>query len=599
MKKILLCALLLITTIGVSNAQAPICEIGPNLSISSPASLVGGYSLGVATWGAPLTTISGDLVLVNDGIATTTATAPYAITYAIHDGCSPIINDITGKIAVIVRGNCTFVIKAQQAIDSGAIAVIIVNHTPGEGVIGIGGSGTFSVPVTMVSNEDGAPIVAALLAGTTVTSSLTSDLQLANDVKIQNCGPIRFRDYNTPISQFAGGNTFSEDDTLYFGTIIYNNGLATQDTIPVNYKFDFTTPAGISSNLFDLNYNMTFATPLANNEESGLRWNSTQYTTLNPAADLRGKYTITYTLPNDDFSPDNTSSQSWAITDSTWSKCEIDADGVLAPTSTIGYGAAGLQLASIYRCYNNVNAAGDLLAIQRMAFRCFATDSLVGKQLLGAIYEWNDADNDSIISITELSNGATSAPYTSFVYTYPDNDGDITRVVELPTNVKLEPGKVYAAVIELISADLYLHSDNKGPEYSGMYGFSIESPLQGYNPSTDTVATAPGRWGIYNVGGFATMIQLGKLDPVGIQNDELSSQINVYPNPSNGIITIEMPNALNTTIEVSNAIGQIVHTSISNAAKTMINLSKQANGIYYIRLNINGQQAFKKITLTH
>jgi hypothetical protein len=61
------------------------------------------------------TPVTGDLVLVNDGTSAPT------------EGCSPFSN-VSGKIAVIRRGNCPFVDKIRNAENAGAIAVIVLNH---------------------------------------------------------------------------------------------------------------------------------------------------------------------------------------------------------------------------------------------------------------------------------------------------------------------------------------------------------------------------------------------------------------------------------------------------------------------------------------
>lgn len=46
--------------------------------------------------------------------------------------CSEILNkdDLSGKIAIIERGECTFVDKARRAMKAGAVAVIIFDNVP-------------------------------------------------------------------------------------------------------------------------------------------------------------------------------------------------------------------------------------------------------------------------------------------------------------------------------------------------------------------------------------------------------------------------------------------------------------------------------------
>jgi len=62
--------------------------------------------------------------------------------------------------------------------------------------------------------------------------------------------------------------------------------------------------------------------------------------------------------------------------------------------------------------------------------------------------------------------------------------------------------------------------------------------------------------------------------------------LHVYPNPGNGLFTLEtqMPNNLPTEIIILNALGQTVyHTSISNAesdSKQILHLEHLVNGVY-------------------
>lgn len=126
------------------------------LSLNSPAPLAGSYQTSTAIFGPaiPATPITSDLVLVQDSVGTS-------------DACTPIVNaaTISGKIAVLDRGNCSFVEKVQRAQDSGAVAVIVVNdqNVP---LFNMGGtSSTINIPSVMISLADGNAIKAALLNG--------------------------------------------------------------------------------------------------------------------------------------------------------------------------------------------------------------------------------------------------------------------------------------------------------------------------------------------------------------------------------------------------------------------------------------------------
>ena len=128
------------------NLPAPPPEI---ITITAPAGAVGDYDMAPAGFGGalPLIPLEAELVLVDDGVGTTS------------DACdSPIENaaEISGKIALIDRGNCQFGIKMQAAEDAGAVGVIVcqnLNEAPFPMGIGDFGAGV-TIPGVMISMQD-------------------------------------------------------------------------------------------------------------------------------------------------------------------------------------------------------------------------------------------------------------------------------------------------------------------------------------------------------------------------------------------------------------------------------------------------------------
>ncbi|MDR7404923.1 MAG: S8 family serine peptidase, partial [Armatimonadota bacterium] len=84
-------------------------------------------------------------------------TAPYTVTSPAN-GCTAISTDLTGKIALIDRGVCTFTTKIRNAQAAGAIGVLVVNNVAGDPVaMGHDGTSPFpEIPAAMVSKSDGA-----------------------------------------------------------------------------------------------------------------------------------------------------------------------------------------------------------------------------------------------------------------------------------------------------------------------------------------------------------------------------------------------------------------------------------------------------------
>lgn len=108
---------------------------------------------GTASFGAlpSANTLNGPIVLADDG------TAPTA------NGCEPFINNVAGQVVLVDRGVCGFAVKAKNAQNAGALAVVIANNVEGAGAIALGGTDpTITIASIGISLEDGNAIKAAL-----------------------------------------------------------------------------------------------------------------------------------------------------------------------------------------------------------------------------------------------------------------------------------------------------------------------------------------------------------------------------------------------------------------------------------------------------
>ena len=135
--------------------------LGPRTEVKvvSPAGIAGNKQFALADFGASPSAalVTGQVVLANDGVAPTS------------DGCTA-LQSMTGKIALIDRGTCSFTVKGAAAQQAGAIACIVVNNVAGAPA-GMGGSDpSITIPCVMISQADGNAIKAQL--GTGVTMSI-------------------------------------------------------------------------------------------------------------------------------------------------------------------------------------------------------------------------------------------------------------------------------------------------------------------------------------------------------------------------------------------------------------------------------------------
>ncbi len=103
--------------------------------------------------------------------------------------------------------------------------------------------------------------------------------------------------------------------------------------------------------------------------------------------------------------------------------------------------------------------------------------------------------------------------------------------------------------------------------------------------------------GIFNIvseGGEDVFIHKMSQSEVGISENPNLQNNTIYPNPSNGLYTIEL--SAKSEITICNVIGEIILTQTMEAGKQALNLQQQANGIYFVRLVSEGkQEGFKLV----
>ena len=107
----------------------------PELSVTAPATLAAVYEAGSASYGKQAYDVTGEIQIPETN----------------KDGCAAFpAGTFTGKIALIDRGTCNFVVKSLNAQNGGAIATVIANNAAGS-TISMGGNNVDDAKVTTPS----------------------------------------------------------------------------------------------------------------------------------------------------------------------------------------------------------------------------------------------------------------------------------------------------------------------------------------------------------------------------------------------------------------------------------------------------------------
>ncbi len=147
--------------------------------INAPAAIAGVKQAGSAAFGAQSFDLTNDLVLATDAANSTGPTTT--------DGCTALANaaEVAGKIAVIDRGVCTFVVKVKNAQDAGAVGVLILNNVAGL-VTMSGDDATIAIPAVSVSLTDGNAIKGQLELPATVNMRIARQSSVQRDGGLDN-----------------------------------------------------------------------------------------------------------------------------------------------------------------------------------------------------------------------------------------------------------------------------------------------------------------------------------------------------------------------------------------------------------------------------
>ena len=205
----------------------------PLLNLLAPAAVAGIYQVGTAQFGAPLASpgVTGQIVAAIDNA---TPDGP-----STTDACTAITNAaaVAGRIALVDRGTCGFVVKAKNVQNAGAIAVLIANNVAGGPPAGIAGvDPTVTIPSVLIAQADAAAIRAQLAVPAVVSGTLGLNLGVLAGADAHN-----FALLYTP-NPVAPGSTISHWDTIDFPNQLMEPAINADLTHSVKPPQDLTLP---------------------------------------------------------------------------------------------------------------------------------------------------------------------------------------------------------------------------------------------------------------------------------------------------------------------------------------------------------------------
>lgn len=549
----------------------------------SPQSIVANYTHTWAEpgsgWGTPDFNIPGTFVqdtlkIVDDGSTGTNAQGnPISA-----EGCNPLINDLTGKIAVIFRNTCEFGVKALNAQNAGAVGVIIVNRNPGEVIaMGAGAQGAnVTIPVVMLDLTDGLNLISTMANGPVVMFLGNKTGLFPNDGGISANAALLPRQGMIPSQLAQNGTEFNFD----LGARVYNYGNQPQ-TMSLNAKITNPSGATVYDNTVS---NMAVAAGDSVDVDPSAANNLPNFSLASYPA---GTYTLTYTVGlavADDYVADNTLVSTFTVTDSMFSYAQ--ADPTTGSPSGGNYYRPGTNNQTYSACQVLDNANASRLKATGIYFSATTSAAsgvlLTGEEMALYLYKWEDPFTDlndanlAFNTLTEVANG---------FYYYPDDLQGQTVFGAYTTPVALEDNQRYLACVQTVNLNLYMgHENGTNLTWNEAYYLQPMAP----NESDGT----------YYAVGFGSDIPSSVAIGVADNDVNVAELTTVagkaFPNPANDVVTVAIEGEGTAQLTVTDVAGKVAMAASLNlaAGQDNVNIAGLTSGLYIFNVTLeNGKTA--------
>ena len=542
----------------------------------SPSNIAGNYTFSWAPptggWGTPdflipNTFVEDTLMMVDDGTPGLNAQGnPIS-----GEGCNPLINNLTGKIAVIFRNTCEFGAKAFNAQNAGAVGVIVVNRNPGEWLaMGAGVDGAnVTIPVVMLDFIDGMDIVAEMQNGPVV-------MFLGNKVGLfPTDGGLT--PSTTLIPKQGGVVSFLAQNGTEFnfdlGARIYNYGNQSLSGVTLNATITNPTGSTVYNNTVT---NMTLNVGDSVDVEPSQTNNLPQFSLSNYPT---GRYTLTYTLTSssaDSDPSDNSLSYDFVIQDSLYTFANIDVASGNAAPSTHYRPSTNNATYSVCTVLKDANASRiAAVGVHFSATTAANTVPLDGEEIALYLYKWED----NFVDLNDAAFGFNTLTQVAGGYYYFPSDlqGELVYG-EFDQAVVLEDGVRYLACAQTVNLDLYLGFDGDR-DHTWNYNWYAQpmSPIE-----SD---------GAYFAAGFGADVPNGLVLRVIDANNIGLNEANTiggmaYPNPTTDKVTVSIEGEGLANLTVTDISGKQVLTQSLDLVngKSAVSIETLDAGVYIFNL---------------
>lgn len=585
-QSILLLSVLFVTVFANAQIQVYVEAPSPNEGSYEFTYANGGNWSAIPDLSNPANAVLDTMVMVNDGTVGDSLACSSPFTNAA---------DIDGQVAVLYRGSCEFGLKALNAQNAGAVAVIIINNTGGAPLeMGAGASGgTVNIPVVMITQDAGALLKAEIEAGNTKVFIGSKNGFYGDDLSIRRNETLRAQSFGVVQDLAQNGTEFN----FAVGAWVRNYGSNDQNNVQLNCTVDLG-----GSNLYD--ETSATMTILAGDSAWVPLPDFSQSTYAN------GLYEMTYSIimtTTDESDYDNSWDANFLVNDSLFSTGTID-EVALEPVRTYAQfngedGDGTYTIECLHFKDPNASRMGFFgMTISTSTSQNPDPTSLDGAFIETFAYEWNDVFdslNDLVFPDDFYSLTLGDPPLASGEHLYISDDQTQNIFIPFDNTPLMQDDQRYLFCL-YTDAGIY-------PGFDNTVDFSLNPALYDQPVSMVHSQDQNGDY-LWFPGGHggdkqpAMTVHFYSSDQVGIMEQTYEEPIQAFPNPATEFVTVLLGEDYGDVIAtIMNLNGQVVSTqNVSMEENTMqLDVTTLATGTYLVDLMHSGDQhTVFKVTVT-
>jgi hypothetical protein len=475
----------------------------------------------------------------------------------------PLINDMTGKIAIIYRNTCEFGYKAVQAQDAGAVGVIILNRDPE--VVGMGGGAeglNVTIPTVMLSSVDGATLTNEMANGEVVVFMGNKQNLFANDGGSSESSALSPRYGSVPLAMANNNYSFQ------VGIEVYNFGSA-DNTFNVTASVD--GPAG---NVYT---ETVSALIVAGDTLPIFNGNPSEFSTVAPGTWDEGDYSLTYTIAidgqTDESDFDNVYVRNFSVT--SMLSLAGQENGSLKVNSFPSNATASYQTCMMLQdVYPSVTSG-----VSGVYFAAQASDSLLqDEEIIIDIFEWNDAWIDVSAGFAAVTFDDLNQVGGGLYYPASNDENGQVVYAALDNGVTLADNQRYLACLTTYNPNISFGYDNS-LNYDANYSIYLQ-PISPLNIDGT-------QW--YSGWNGVTALALGlKIEENAGLEEIAEVSGSAFPNPAIDVVTIDIDGEGSAIVVVSDISGRIAFTNNVTLVngQSSFDISSLDNGVYMFNVTL-------------